>query len=79
MTKEEHLLMISLFTKQGQFIKTLVAIMKSRGILQADDASAFAFATALDMESNVALYAEMRSAYVTLAKGLGIETGLENP
>jgi len=41
MPPKEHLLILSLFTKQNQFIKVLLDILKSRGILDSDDARAF--------------------------------------
>ena len=78
MSKGEHLLMIALFTKQAQFIKTIVQILTSRKIIEQDDAQAFEFAVALDAESNLELFEQARIAYVKLAKGLGIETGLES-
>ncbi len=79
MTRQEHTLLLTLFTKQLQQIKIIVNILKSRGVLQADDAQAFESATVLDHESNAAIFSEARAAYLKLAKGLGIETGLENP
>ena len=79
MTKEEHKLMILLFAKQMQFLKTLLNMLKSRGLISDDDPRFFEYATALDAESNAALYADALAAYVKAAKGLGIETGLETP
>jgi hypothetical protein len=79
MTKQEHLLIITLFTKQMQFIKILVNLLKSNGIATQDDVNAFGFATALDMQSNLALFRDASTSYVQLAKGLGIETGIEIP
>jgi hypothetical protein len=70
MSPQEHLLMLTLFTKQLQQIKVIVNVLKSRAILQADDAQAFESATILDHESNAAIFAEAKAAYVKLAKGL---------
>lgn len=78
MTKEEHLLMISLFTKQVQFVKVILEILKSRGIVEHDDPAAFESAVRLDPESNAALIEQAKVAYVRLARGLGIQTGLES-
>jgi hypothetical protein len=78
MTTKEHLLVLTLFTKQNQFIKVLLDILKSRGILAADDASAFAFSQNVDAFSNAAIFAEAKAKYLELANELGIETGLEN-
>lgn len=78
MTKEEHMLVLSLFTKQSQMIKVLLDIMKSRGIIAGDDARLYEFSQNLDMTSNVAIFEEAKAKYLALAKGLGIQTGLEN-
>jgi hypothetical protein len=78
MTTKEHMLVLGLFTKQNQFIKVLLDILKSRGILVADDARAFEFSQNVDASSNAAIFAEAKAKYLELARGLGIETGLEN-
>jgi hypothetical protein len=77
MTEKEHLLMVRMFTKQAQFVKVLANILKSKEIIEGDDAAAFEQATALDIQSNAALFAQSVVAYVKLAKDLGIETDLE--
>lgn len=76
MTKEEHLLMIGVFTKQAQFIKIILEILKSRGIVEHDDMEAFESVVRLDLDSNDALFQDAQAAYVRLAKWCGIETGL---
>jgi len=78
MTTKEHMLVLTLFTKQNQLIKVLLDILKSRGILASDDARAFEFSQVVDASSNAAIFAEAKAKYLELAKGLGIETGLEN-
>lgn len=78
MTRDEHVLMLSLFTKQTQFIKMLLDMLKSRGIVDQSDLPAFEFSVRLDAASNVALFEQAKEKYLALAKGLGIETGLEN-
>jgi hypothetical protein len=77
MTTKEHMLVLALFAKQNQLIKVLVNILKSRGILAGDDAGAFEFSQNVDASSNAAIFAEAKAKYLELAKGLGIETGLE--
>lgn len=77
MTEKEHLLMVRMFTKQAQFVRVLANILKSKEIIEGDDAAAFEQATALDIQSNAALFAQSVVAYVKLAKDLGIETDLE--
>jgi len=78
MRPKEHLLMLTVFAKQNQLIKLLLDILRSRGILTGDDARAFEFSANVDAVSNAALFEEAKQKYLTLAKGLGIETGLEN-
>jgi hypothetical protein len=78
MTPQEHALVLSLFTKQNQFVKMLIDILKSRGILSGDDAYAFEFSQLSDAKSNAAIFDEAKRKYLELAKGLGIVTGLEN-
>ncbi len=79
MTPKEHLLMITVMTKQLQQIKVIVGMLKSRGVLQDDDAQAFESAVALDLESNASLFQDARKEYLKFSKHLGIETGLERP
>jgi hypothetical protein len=79
MTKQEHLLLIVLLTKQAQVIQMLVSLLKSRGIATEDDMSAFQFATVSDQQLNVALFRQTSRDYVALAKGLGLEVGIEIP
>lgn len=77
MTPEEHLLVLSLHVKQAQFNKILLDILKSRGIVTADDVRAFEFAASVDVASNSALLQQVRERYLRLAKGLGVD--LESP
>jgi hypothetical protein len=78
MTKEEHLLVLSIFVKQAQWVNMVHAMLKSRGIIEADDLPAFDFSTRLDIPANVSLFEQVKASYIQLAKGLRIETGLEN-
>jgi hypothetical protein len=41
MTRNEHALMVAMFTKQARQIKVLYEVLKSRDILQGDDLEAF--------------------------------------
>ena len=78
MTSKEHLLVLTVIAKQTQLIKSLLDILKSRGIASADDARAFEFAAITDAASNAALFEREKAGYLRLAKAMGIETGLEN-
>lgn len=77
MTSEEHRLLIWVLVRQLQNTKTLIEILESRGILQGDDATAFASTVFLDEASNSALHQQAKAEYLQIAKLLGVETGLE--
>jgi hypothetical protein len=77
MTPKEHKLLIWLLARQLQNTKTLIKILESRGILENDDAEAFASSVFLDEESNRDVLAQAKEEYLKIAKLLGLETGLE--
>ena len=77
MTDKEHLLVVSLLTRQAQFTKVLINILKSKGIMEGDDAAAYQQVTAQDQQSNAAIFYDTAMEYLKVAKGLGIQTGLE--
>jgi hypothetical protein len=77
MNPKEHVLLLTILTKQAQQTKLLLDILKSRGVLSEEDARVFEFAANVDTVSNVALFEQAKAKYLELAQGLGIETGLE--
>lgn len=77
MDTREHMLMVSVMTKQMQLIKILLDILKAHGLLEGDDAQAFEFARAHDLESNASIFQDALREYLRYSKRLGIETGLE--
>ncbi len=72
MTREQHLLLITLFAKQNQSLRVIVEMLQSRGVISADDGLAFQAAVALDLERTSAIFEEAKAAYVQLARALGI-------
>ena len=78
MTTDEHMLMLQLFFKQRQTIRILLDMLRSRGVLTADDEQAFAYAQTANAPSNAAVFDEAKRFYLTVAHSLEIETGLEN-
>ena len=76
MTPDEHRLVLWVFVRQAQTTKALLDILKSREILQDDDAEAFAASVFLEA-SNSALYQQAKEEYLKIAKLLGVETGLK--
>jgi hypothetical protein len=77
MTPEEHRLVIFVLARQYQQTKILIEILKSRGILESDDPTAFASAVCLDVPSNNALLRQAKEEYLQAAKDMGVVTGLE--
>jgi hypothetical protein len=77
MTPKEHLLLLTLIAKQAQHINLLLNVLKSRGIVTGDDARAFEFAASVDARANAALLQREKDSYLQVARGLGLETGLE--
>ncbi len=77
MTPNEHMLLLLLYFKQNQAIRILLDMLKSRGILTADDEQAFSFSQTANAPSNAALYDEAKGNYLAIAQSLEIPTGLE--
>jgi hypothetical protein len=76
MTKAEHALMISMFVKHQMFIKMVIEVLKSRGIVSGDDLPAFEFRVNADDDARAELFEAMTTLYVQVATRLGIETGI---
>jgi hypothetical protein len=55
MTREEHLLVLAVFTKQQQIITVLADMLRSRDLASADDQRTFEFAAIQDEPSKDAL------------------------
>jgi hypothetical protein len=77
MTPEEHRLVILVLARQYQQTRIIIEMLKSRGVLETDDATAFASAVCLDAPSNDALLRQAREEYLLAAKEMGVITGLE--
>ncbi len=65
--------MLLMFAKQTQHIRTLVQILRSKGILEGDDAAAFDFATRADAPANAVLVLEVAKLYAGFALNLGMD------
>lgn len=70
--------MLQLLFNQRQAIRTLLNMLRSRGVLTADDERAFQSAQMQDVASTAAVFDEAKEVYLKLARPLGIQTGLEN-
>jgi hypothetical protein len=78
MTPEEHRLVIYVLAQQLRHIKTILEILKRRGILEGADSQAFASSVFLDDEATLSALREAKADYLNLAKLLGVQTGLES-
>ena len=78
MTPEEHRLVIYVLAQQLRHIKTILEILKRRGILESADSEAFASSVFLDDEATLSALREAKADYLNLAKLLGVQTGLES-
>jgi hypothetical protein len=76
MTREEHLLMVTMLGRQQLYIKLLIDVLKSREILSPGDLQAFESALRQDAASIDAVLRELRELYLNQARQLGVETGL---
>jgi hypothetical protein len=72
------MMVLNVFFKQQQAIRVLLNMLKSRGVLTADDETAFASAQMQDAGSNAAIFDETLAKYLVIASAAGIQTGLEN-
>jgi hypothetical protein len=73
MTSREHILLITMFSKQLQLIKTLAEILRSRGVLDADDLAAFGALVRSDTDATLQMLEETKDLYLKAAKGFGVK------
>lgn len=78
MTREEHLLMVSMFTQQMLAMRGIVNILMSRGLAEHDDWRASVIAGMLDRQTWEGVDRDTEEAYSTIAKTLGVDTGLSD-
>jgi hypothetical protein len=76
MTQAEHALILGMFVKQAQISKTIIEILKSRGIVSGDDLPAFEYGVNTDASSTAELVRDLTNLYNLMAKTLRIETGI---
>jgi hypothetical protein len=70
-------LVLYIYFKQQQAIRILLDMLKSRGIVTADDEKAFSFSQIVNAPSNAALFDEAKETYLRIAHSLEVQTGLE--
>ena len=72
MTKEEHMLMIPMFSRINESIGIITDVLKSREILSADDPKAFSHAAHADEQKLLSCAAQARKDYLACARLSGV-------
>jgi len=76
MTPKEHTLVISMLTRQAMLIKTLVEVLKSRGVAENDDFPAFDELVRREEVASGDVAEAVAKQYQAFAKALSVETGI---
>jgi hypothetical protein len=78
MTPQEHLFMLTMYARQSVKLNVLLEILKTRGILDADDLAAFLAHVAEETKEHREWFLEAWKTYQSTAASLHITTGLED-
>jgi len=78
MTKQEHEMMLLMFTRTRQMFEIFTEVLASRGILTGDDARAFSHAIHYDASKTLKAVLQTWQDYQASAVQSGVVTGLEN-
>ena len=76
MTKDEHKLMVFMFTRQAMLIQSLIEVFKSRGVLAEDDIEAFEALIREQEISDRETFHSVVNQYSAFARELGIQGDL---
>jgi hypothetical protein len=76
MTPDEHMLTLTLFAAQLHFFRALFELLQSRGIAEASDFDAFLELVKSKQKAGGDLALSAFEYYLSLAKALGVDTGL---
>lgn len=74
MTKEEHELMVMMFTRIYESIGTIEETLKSNGLWSGDDPAAFSHVVHSDAQKLISYYEHARDDYETLAAELKVSS-----
>ncbi len=72
MTAQEHQLMVVMFAKQTQYIKVLVDLLKTKGIITPENQPAFDFSVPQGSVADGHLYQATQDSYRQAATALGL-------
>jgi hypothetical protein len=78
-TAQEHLFMMSMYARQSAKFNVLCEILKTRGILEEGDLSAFLAHTAQETKEHQEWLRASWKTYQSTAADLGVTTGLGDP
>lgn len=76
MTRDEHTLIAHMFIRQTMLIKSLVEILKSRGLLERGDLEAFDALVRQTELSDKEIFHAVIDQYKSFARGLGLQGDL---
>jgi hypothetical protein len=77
MTRDEHLMVLTMLARQQMQIKLILDVLRSREIVSGDDLKAFDFAVRQDAESKLSLLRQVKEVYLAAAAEVGLETGIK--
>jgi hypothetical protein len=76
MTREEHLLILTMLARQQMQIKLILDVLRSREIVSSDDLKAFDFAVRQDADAKLVLLRQVKEVYLSVAAEVGVDTGI---
>jgi transcription initiation factor TFIIIB Brf1 subunit/transcription initiation factor TFIIB len=76
MTENEHRLMVFMFTRQTMLFRSLVELLKSRGVLESDDVAAFESLVVAQETSSRETLVSVVDQYSRFARELGLQGSL---
>ena len=78
MTTQDHLFALIMYARQSAKFHLLFEILKTRGVVEADDMLAFLSHAADETDEAQEWFYEAWKTYQATAKSLGVTTGLED-
>jgi hypothetical protein len=78
MTQQEHLFIFTLYARQSAKFNILFEVLKTRGVVEADDLQAFLAHEVEEAHEHYEWVYDAWKSYQFVAAGLGVTTGLED-
>ena len=73
MTEQEHALIVGMFTAQAVLLKSVITALQMKGVLTADDLSAFTVAAAAEEQFDPAMTRVIADLYSSIGKRAGLD------